>query len=66
MTRDKKPKGDYNDPFSPPDTNIKVRCIHCEREYKVWEMKYEKSFWCCKFEDCDGVGYGYDILRSRY
>lgn len=57
---------DDGDPFGPPEKPIDVVCIHCEREYRSDEMRQdEEGLWCCKFEDCDGRGFGWDIHRTR-
>ena len=62
----RRPKGDYNDPFAPPERNIEVQCLHCGAKYGAWEMVFEKrlgvELWWCKNPNCDGGGYGFDIL----
>jgi len=62
-----------NDPFRPPDVPTEVRCLHCDREYDssqiVWRESLDENgetvgFWCCPTPDCDGRGFGFDILPT--
>ena len=57
---------DFNDPYAPDlKSTRRVCCLHCDREYEEREIQWRKLghdwYWCCKHEDCDGVGLGYDI-----
>lgn len=60
----------HDDAFAPPkDRNPKVWCLHCDRKYYAWEMVFEDRFgteglplWWCKYKDCNGAGFNFDIL----
>jgi hypothetical protein len=59
------------DPFGPPETPIRVRCLHCGDVYMSDEMKHEERkfspgarLWYCRNPDCDGAGFGFDILDA--
>jgi hypothetical protein len=60
-------QADYNDPFGPAgrDQNQKLRCLHCEREFTVGDVKWEPSNWgiwvCPSWPKCDGAGIGFDL-----
>lgn len=61
----KRPKGDYQDPFAPPiKENPVVECLHCGEQYRSWEMRFD-DIWYCKNEECDGAGFGFDILPVK-
>jgi len=59
-----------NDPFKPPKIPTLVRCIHCDREYESYLIRWVeeivngevKGFWCCPTPDCGGMGFGFDIF----
>jgi hypothetical protein len=60
-----------SDPFAPPEISTEVFCIHCGETYDSWQIEWrvqtcadgtERGFWCCPIPDCDGMGFGCDIL----
>ena len=54
---------DHDDPFAPPAEPVEVKCMHCERVYTSDRMRFDE-LWLCAFGDCDGRGFGFDILPT--
>ena len=61
-----------DDPFKPPQQSVLVECWHCSGQYQSSDMVYEQrpeiselKFWYCKNKDCNGAGYGFDIIPVR-
>ena len=63
-----------NEIFAPPPKPCKVLCLHCGGQFKSSEMKYEvrpemsprfpdEPFWYCPDAECDGAGFGFDLLE---
>ncbi|MBI1367044.1 MAG: hypothetical protein GC162_00170 [Planctomycetes bacterium] len=61
------------DCFKPPAIPTEVCCLHCGLEYESylieWRIETEPDgskhgFWCCPTPDCDGKGFGFDILPT--
>jgi hypothetical protein len=59
------------DPFRPPAVSTIVQCLHCGEEYDSYRIEWrvetdpdgqQHGFWCCPIENCDGRGFGFDIL----
>jgi hypothetical protein len=59
------------DPFKPPAVSTEVACLHCGQEYGSYLIEWrvvttvdgsEHGFWCCPTPDCDGKGFGFDLL----
>ena len=59
------------DPFRPPAISTLVGCLHCGEEYDSYRIEWRietdnegrrHGFWCCPIENCDGRGFGFDIL----
>jgi len=60
-----------NDPFRPPEKPVAVQCLHCGDRYSSAEIVQETRFgypytlaWC-RNKDCDGAGFGFDILPEH-
>jgi len=60
-----------SDPFGPPAIPTLVACLHCGEEYESYliERRRERNadgqwrwWWCCATPNCDGRGFGFDIL----
>jgi hypothetical protein len=53
--------------FPPPEEPVEVRCIHCGKEFlssamvKRWQEHMSEFAWCCPDDECDGVGFCFDI-----
>jgi hypothetical protein len=53
--------------FPPPADVIDVHCIHCGKTFvssdmvKRWIDSTAEYAWCCPDEECDGVGFCFDI-----
>lgn len=43
------------DLFEGWDRETVVWCLHCERVYRVADMRKVKGYWCCAYEDCSGT-----------
>jgi hypothetical protein len=64
------PNNKKDDPCGPPKKSRLVECLHCSRQYQSSEIVYEerpykdgrRKLWHCPFQDCSGIGYGFDIL----
>lgn len=61
-----------DDLFKPPVKSELVECLHCDQQYQSSEMVYEirpemsdLKFWYCKNRQCNGAGYGFDIMPVR-
>ena len=63
----------HADPFAPPELSTEVCCLHCGETYDSWQIEWrvsanaeggEHGFWCCPIPDCDGKGFGFDILPT--
>lgn len=76
MIRRASSEPDYGDPFCPPDKSVPVMCLHCGDRYSSEEIRWNpeaaggRGLWVCPTDDCDGAGFGWDILplpglRSR-
>ena len=61
------------DPFKPPAEAVEVECLHCGRRYQSdllqWRIETcgdgsQRGFWRCPMPDCDGRGFGFDILPT--
>lgn len=61
------------DPFRPPAANTMVGCLHCGQQYDSYRIEWRTGtsadgepwgFWCCPIPDCDGQGFGFDILPT--
>jgi hypothetical protein len=60
------------DPFKPPAIPTEVGCLHCHQVYESylieWRVEVDDDgphgFWCCPTPDCDGRGFGFDILPT--
>lgn len=54
------------DPFRPPARAVGVTCLHCGRGYSSAEIQWDTDdgVWRCAYPDCDGVGFGVDILSQ--
>ena len=59
------------DIFKPPAIPTIVGCLHCGQEYDSYRIEWRvltdhegnpHGFWCCTIENCDGKGFGFDIL----
>ncbi len=59
------------DPFRPPAIPTLVGCLHCGEEYDSYQIEWRietcrdgrsRGFWCCPIENCDGRGFGFDIM----
>jgi len=64
------PLDSARDCFHPPSIPTLVHCLHCGEEYDSylidWRIETDRDgkkhgFWCCPTEDCDGIGFGFDI-----
>lgn len=60
-----------NDIFKPPAISTLVGCLHCGQTYESYRIEWlvetesdgrRLGFWCCPIENCDGRGFGFDIL----
>jgi hypothetical protein len=60
----------YNDNgYDPPVVPVSVRCYVCGEAYTSDRMVFEERFgedelWRCPTDQCDGVGFGYDVLPT--
>jgi len=56
--------GSFNDPFGPPAEPRLVECLHCGQCYLSDYIRWDeyRGLWRCPVPDCDGCGYGFDIL----
>ena len=60
------------DPFRPPTIPTQVHCLHCGEEYESYLIEWVEAtaddkvegFWRCPTPDCDGRGFGFDILPT--
>lgn len=59
------------DPFAPPKDVTEVFCLHCGQEYESWQIQWREDssyssggHWCCPTPECDGHGFGFDILPT--
>lgn len=61
------------DCFKPPSVPTEVGCLHCQRVFMsdqmVWRIMTnpdgeKHGFWCCPDQDCDGKGFGFDLLPT--
>lgn len=58
------------DVFHPPTIPTLCQCLHCGEEYESYLIQWNTDrliagrfgHWVCPTEDCDGVGFGFDIL----
>ncbi|MFT3785548.1 MAG: hypothetical protein QM770_05215 [Tepidisphaeraceae bacterium] len=61
------PSSDEDAAFPPPPQPTEVHCLHCGRTFMSNEMMlrwqdFASEFaWCCATEDCDGVGFCFDV-----
>ena len=62
-----------DDPFGPPEVSVEVECLHCGQQYESYRIEWriktdadgnQHGFWCCPMPDCDGKGFGFDILPT--
>lgn len=59
------------DSFAPPVEPVAVVCVHCGKGYMsdrmVWGtkegMRATSPLWWCPTDNCDGAGYGFDVVR---
>lgn len=51
----------YKCQYAPPRKSILVYCLHCNRKYQSRGMRFENGMWLCKYLDCNGAGFGFDI-----
>jgi len=60
-----------DDIFCPPKIPTLVGCLHCQEIYESYLIEWRihtaadgrrHGFWSCPTPDCDGVGFGCDIL----
>ena len=49
------------DPLRPPKKAVRVKCLHCGREYSSDEIDWFHGMWCCPHASCRGVGFLFDI-----
>ena len=61
------------DPFKPPEIPTEVCCLHCGEEYESYLIEWRietdaegqpHGFWCCPIPNCDGRGFGFDLLPT--
>ncbi|HEY1379043.1 MAG TPA: hypothetical protein VGF55_19740 [Gemmataceae bacterium] len=61
------------DGMHPPAIPTEVFCLHCRQVYESylieWRVKTcrdgrRRGFWSCPNPDCDGVGFGCDLLPT--
>jgi len=60
------------DPFRPPQIPTEVQCIRCGREFESYLIEWRQwreggedfGAWCCPTEECEGRGFGFDLLPT--
>lgn len=68
---DNDPLEPCEDGFEPPKNSVLVSCLHCGEVYESYRIEWRvqtggdgrpHGFWCCPINNCDGVGFGFDIF----